>query len=677
MKKFIIAGVAALIAAVGAWFGIPVYADGEFKGALDGYFAGKTDERTGYQNAKLDYWKDQAEVGAVTDVVTVDVGGETLRMLVTFNDLVIEGYDLDAASTASAGADGKIEQLAERISWSGFTMVDEASGGKLTGKAGTLSGVKADKLDLNDLLGTIGAEFSDIKQADVRFDWQEGTDSIKAGLGALAVRDARSGGLSALNISNLSLGGTFAKDEVSGDFSMDWGSLALTDLKIGDLVSVQRAETNSSKARFNILAPNRAGGAPEPVAGNFSYDTYFVENADLNPEVFNIYPKFFELLKRPTGEPKPEEIAQVFEFFIAMMEDVVAKNTGMDVFEMTNLVIDVPKLQTQTIERISAQDYRGLKVGFMKISSVKQTTPVGATTSIDSLSYEGADLSALPAYLRTVLGDVVTPDSLVHAQNYYRDSTIAAAIPAITFGRWSLKNQNITLPNDTGIVIGDVLMVPMRADASGQVQFATIVSGIDLPMDKLAQSDPRAGAVLAMLQAQGIKQLSLGYGIDVTASPKAGTVNIDDLSVALKELAAVNISGKISGIDVEDLRKLPEQEWAGPLMQSGIGGLTIEAKDEGLRAVALKAFSEQRGGTPDQIAEGLAAQAEQLAAQLGSVRAASIGKALAAFLREGGSLKVTTAKTDPIPIIDIMMATQTQGPPAVLELLEIEAVHTP
>jgi len=76
MKKFIIAGVAALIAAVGAWFGIPVYADGEFKGALDGYFAGKTDERTGYQNAKLDYWKDQAEVGAVTDVVTVDVGGE-------------------------------------------------------------------------------------------------------------------------------------------------------------------------------------------------------------------------------------------------------------------------------------------------------------------------------------------------------------------------------------------------------------------------------------------------------------------------------------------------------------------------------------------------------------------------------------------------------------------------
>ena len=677
MKKLITAGIAALIAAAGAWFGVPVYADGEFKGALDGYFAAKTDERAGYQNAKLDYWKDRAQVGTVTDVVTIDIGGETLRMLVTVNNLVIEGYDLDAASTASAGADGKVEQLAERISWSGFTMTNEAGGGMLTGKAGALSGVKADKLDLNNILGTIGAEFADIKQADVGFEWQEGTDSIKAGLGAFAASNARSGGVIALKIGDLSLGGAFAKNEVSGDFSMDWGSLALNELRIGDLIAIKRAEINSLMASFSILAPNRAGGEPEPVAANISYDTYLLKNADLDPAAFNIYPRMLEILKRPAGEPKPEEIAQIFELFVTIMETVVAKNTGMDVFEMTNLVIDIPKLQTQTIERISAQDYRGLKVGLMEISGVKQTTTLGATSSIDSFAYEDADLSALPAYLHTVLGDVVTPDSLAHAQNYYRDTTIAAAIPAITFGRWHLKNQNITLPDDTSIRIGDVSMVPMRADANGQVQFATIVSGIDLPMDKLALRDPRAGAALAMLQAQGIEQLSLGYGIDVTASPKAGTVNIDDLSVTLKELAAVNISGKVSGIDIEELRKLPEQEWTGPLMQSGIGGLTIEAKDEGLRAIALKVFSEQRGGTPDQVAEGLAAQAEQLAAQLGSARAASIGKALAAFLREGGSLKVTAAKTDPTPIIDIMMATQTQGPPAVLELLQIEAVHTP
>lgn len=677
MKKLIIAGIAAAVAAVGAWFGVPVYADGEFKGALDNYFAGRTDERAGYQNAKLDYWKDRAEVGTVTDVVTIDVGGETLRMLVTVNDLTIEGYDLDAASTASTGADGKIEQLAERISWSGFTMTNEAGGGVLTGKAGALSGVKADKLDLNHILGTVGAEFADIKQADVGFEWQEGTDSIKAGLGAFAASDARSGGVSALNIGNLSLGGTFAKNEMSGDFSVDWGSLALEGLKIGALVSVRSAETHSSNASFNILAPNRAGGAPEPIAGSISYDTYLLKNADLDPAVFSIYPRMLEMLERTAGEPKPEEIAQLFEYLVAMMENVVAKNTGMDVFEMTNLVIDIPKIQTQTIDRISAQDYRGLKIGLMEVSGVKQTTPVGATTSIDSFVNQGADLSALPAYLRTVLGDVVTPDSLAHAQNYYRDTTIAAAIPAITFGRWHLKNQNITLPDDTSILIGDVSMVPMRADTGGEVQFATIVSGIDLPMEKLALRDPRAGAALAMLQAQGIEQLSLGYRIDVTASPKAGTVNIDDLSVALKELAAVNISGKVSGIDIEELRKLPEQEWTGPLMQAGIGGLAIEAKDERLRAIALKAFSEQRGGTPDQVAEGLAAQAEQLAAQLGSARAASIGKALAAFLREGGSLKVIAAKTDPTPIIDIMMATQTQGPPAVLELLQIEAVHTP
>ena len=98
----------------------------------------------------------------------------------------------------------------------------------------------------------------------------------------------------------------------------------------------------------------------------------------------------------------------------------------------------------------------------------------------------------------------------------------------------------------------------MRADANGQVQFAVIVSGIELPLDKLANSDPRVGGTLVTLQTQGIQQVLLGYKIDVTANPKAGTVNIEDLSVALKQLAAVNIFGKVSGIDIEELRKLPE-----------------------------------------------------------------------------------------------------------------------
>ena len=123
----------------------------------------------------------------------------------------------------------------------------------------------------------------------------------------------------------------------------------------------------------------------------------------------------------------------------------------------------------------------------------------------------------------------------------------------------------------------------MRDDANGQVQFAGIVSGIELPLDKLANRDPRVGETLVTLQTQGIQQVLLGYGILVTSSPKAGTVNIDDLSVALKELAAVNIFGRVRGIDIEERRKLPEQAWTGPLMQSGIEDLKIEVKNGVLR----------------------------------------------------------------------------------------------
>lgn len=682
MKKLIIAGIAAIAAAVGVWLGVPVYADSEFKGALDSYFATKADDRVGYQDAKLEYWQDRMEIGAVTDLATVEIAGQSLRVLVTFNDLVVEGYDLDEANAAMAGADGKTELIAQRISWSGFTLntgggLNEADLGAMAGKAGALDGVKADQLDLDNILKSVGLEVAAVQQGEIVFTWAKDAESMAARLSALDAQNLQSAGVNALKISGFELGGKFAKDETSGEFSMSWAEQSYEGLKVSDVLAVQRVEVKDAKANFSLSAPPPGGGAPEAVTGEVRYASYVIENGDVDYEVFNIYPKVFELAKLSDNEPQPEEIAQVFEFLVSILESIVEKNTGVDVLTMTDIVIDIPKLQTQSIKRMEARDYRGLKIGFLEVTEIKQSMPVGGDTIVDFFKSENIDLSALPAYLRAVFGNTITPDSLAHAQAYYESNPIAAAIPAISFGQWELKNQVISLPDGGSIRIGDVSMIPMRADAYGQVQFASTVSGMALPLDKLAENDLRASEAFAILHAQGIKQVSISYGIDVTASPKAGTVDVDTLSVALENLGAVSISGKVSGIDIEELRNLPEHEWSGPFMQSGVGGLRIQIKDEGLRQFAFNMLGQQQGGQPEQVAEGLAMQAEQLAGQFGSARATAVGQAIAAFLREGGAITVTAAKESPTPIIDIIMAMQTQGPPAVLEVLQIEAVQAP
>ena len=677
MKKLLFAGGLSVAIAAGIWFGVPIYAANKFKGELDAHFAEKSDARAGYDDAKLDYWKDRAEIGTVVDVLALEVGGVNLRFLATFKGLVVEGYDLDAANTAMAGADGISEQVAERISWSGFTMINETGSASLAGKAGALSGVKVDKLDLENIIASVGAAFGSVEQADIGFSLQDGADTFQVLMGSLAARQIASSGADAIDIANFEIDGVFAGNNASGDFSTDLGSLAYENLTIGELISVNRFENKAFNLELNVFVPTPGGDAPEAFTGKVSYDSYLIENADVDSAIFSFFPQLVDILKRPDGEPEPEEFAWVLEVLLSTMERTVASNTGMDVIQMTNFVMDFPKLQRQTIGRMEARDYRGLKIGRLEMVDVVQANPDGLTVRQGSQKYEGVDLSALPAYLRKVAGGVVTPDSLAHAQAHYRDSTIAEAIPPITFGRWQLQDQVFTLPDETSIHIGDVSMTPMRADAGGQIQFAMTVSGLTVPSDKLAETLPAARARLDMLKALGIEQVVVGYGIDITGNPAAGTINIDNLSVAMEQLGAISLSGKINGIDIEALRQLPQPAWSGPLMQSGIGDVAIEVNDESLRAFAFKVLSEQQGVNPDEMAEELATQAEQLAVQLGSERATSIGDAIAAFLREGGTVKFTAVQDEPALVDEIKTTLQTQGPTAVIDLLQVEAIHTP
>lgn len=685
MKRILtVSALALTVAAAAVWFGVPVYGEKSYKAALDAHFAGKTDPEAGYTGAKLDYWANRAEIATVTDVANFNIGGETLRALVTFDNVVIEGYDIKAAEAAIAGADGKSERVADAVSWSGFTISNKDGAGSLTGGPGEMQGIYADKLDLEDLFETAGATFADLKQADLLFEWAEDTDSVKFAIGTVEGSDISSASISMAQIGNAKLDAAFTKDEAKGAVTISWANSRAQGIANEALLTVDQWDHSDFILKMQITGPKKTlsrgtpetASTPETINATIGYKSYNVEKVYFDKEIFSLYPEMLAMAEKGDEDPSPEELARLAEMLVQMMERAVSLNTGADRFVMEEMSVDIAGLQQQTIKRAEARGYRGLKIAHMEMDGFTQVDAMGAESTIDRITIDGFDVSALPAYLRKIFGEEVTPTSLYHAQEFYQDNTIAAAIPALDFGRWKIKDQTARLADGTEIHFAHIGMDAMKSAPDGTISWASDIAGMTLPLEEIAKNDPRAGMALEMLKVHGVEKLEIGYGIDISASPTAGTIKIGGINMALTKLGKVSLAGNISGIDVEALRQMPESERSGAVMASEVGDIVLQISDEGMRAIVLDVMAQQRGGAPEQIATGLAMQAEQMAAQIGSPRAMALGKALGAFLKDGGTIKISAAKK-PTPLMSVMQALQTQGPPAVLNLLEIEAVHTP
>lgn len=676
ISAFALAGGAAAI-----WFGVPVYAEKSYKAALDAHFASKTDPQAGYTGAKLDYWSDRAEIGTITDVASFNIGGKTLRAYVTFENIVFKGYDIKAAESAISGADGNSERIADTVSWSGFTVSNKDGAGVLTGGAGELQGVHADQLDLDDLLQTVDAKFSAVNQMDLRIEWAEGPNSVELAIGTISGSDLAGSRTAAAQMIDAKLDISLGKDDAQGAVTATWADTRLQGIANEALLTIDQIDQSDFTMKMQITDPKSTQGAkaakkPETVNVNAGYKSYSLEKLSFDRSIFAIYPKILEMMERGDEEPSPAELANLTEMLVQMMERAVSLNTGADRFVMEGMSVDIAGLQQQTLERAEARGYRGLKIAHLEMNGLTQVDAMATESTVDRITIDDFDISALPAYLRKVLGDEVTPASLQHAQSFYQNNTIAAAIPTLDFGRWNIQNQTAKLADGTAVHFDHIGMDAMKSSPDGTVSWASDIAGMTLPLDQIAKRDPKAAMALGMLKAHGIEDLKIGYGIDISASPAAGTVQIGGVNVALAKLGNVSLAGNISGVDVEALRHMPERERPGALMASEVGDVVLQISDEGIRAIAFEVLGQQRGAKPDQVAAGLAMQAEQMAAQFSSPRATALGKAIGVFLKDGGTIKISAAKK-PAALMSVMMAMQTQGPPAVLNLLEIEAVHTP
>jgi len=625
MKKLMaIAIVLSGVAAAAVWFGLPVYAENQFRQSLDTWAASRPDGKAGYSDASFDYWAGRVTIGSLTEVIEAELGGAPVQLLVTMNGIVIEDYDYAAANRAATGKVQSGDRIASLIAWDSIAFVNDGGTLKGNGGAGQFSAFAATRVDPLKPLNARGLSFETYEQAPVDITFSDGPYALTATIGALRVS-----GYDREGIAEIAIGKTEAK------------------LVGGDDQSVEIA-----------------------------WDTYRIEGARMDESIVDLYADLFQMLASMDDRPQPEEIARIAEETLRFYELAEEQKLGFRKVAMDNLVFEMAGVQSIRIGRVEGSDIEGLKIGSIVSTDTHQTDVLGNVSTIERNEIRDVDMSALPAYARKVLGAPITVGSLDAARDFYASNTIAAAIPAIDLGVWEYVGQTIRTPDGQDITFDRMALDSWKATENGNIILAFSVEGMSMNIDAIP-ADPNAQMALTVLKSQGIETLKINMNFSVEFSPTDGELTVNQTALSVDQLAALEITGKVGGLDVEKIRNMPPEARSTAVMSMSVETLKVSLNDRGGRDVAFTLLGAQSGASPQDMAFALSLQAQQMIGNLGSARAEAIGEAAAAFVQSGGTLVLEASAEQPAPIIQLILKAQTEGPAAVLDLLQVEASHQP
>lgn len=668
------------IAAAGVWFGLPVYAENQFRQSLDAWAASRPGGRAAYADATLDYWAAQATLGSVTDVIPFSVGGETILVFATAKGVVIEGYDFAAANRVAAGESPEGEQIARRVSWRSIEFVNEAGNLTATGGEGGIDGFSAAAINPLNPREAAGVQMAAFRQTPMQIEFTEDGGAIQATIGNVSARN-----FSARGFDEISIGPVIVEMATGADANAEltMAGVKASGLVRGEPTRLALYESSGDRISFDFPADAASEMAPdefraERLKGHFGIGKSRLEDVRIDEQQYGLYRQVIELLAEQDRSRRLDHAAPLGESMIRLLERAVELETGIGTFAFERLELEMQDLQSLTISSIAGQDSIGLRLGSIEILDQVQTDAEGNRISLERAVTRGSDLTALPDYLRKVFGSPVSEDSLERAEAFYRDNPIAATIPAIDFGSAEYTGQKVEMATGQTLEFGAIRMDAMKADAKGDITLAFGFDGVTADLSALQDApDPQAQMGFAILQSQGVEQLDMGFSVALQFSPADGELRVNGVEVAEQHLASVGVNGVIGGIDVEKMRQLPPEARSSVLMSAALSRLEVSLTDLGGRDIAFHMMGGQSGASPEEIAFALSLQAREMLDSLGTVRAADIGDAAAAFLVSGGGLRLTANSDEPLPVAQVMLLAQTEGPGAVLDLLKVEAEHLP
>ncbi|MDF1733821.1 MAG: hypothetical protein P1U37_00960, partial [Minwuia sp.] len=409
----------------------------------------------------------------------------------------------------------------------------------------------------------------------------------------------------------------------------------------------------------------------------FSVETYQLTDLRYDPQVLALWQSLIEYLaaQEPGAKPDPAELTEFLEAYLVILERARDLQTGIGHAGLTGMKARFGEATSVSIDRLDIREIFGLKGGSFEVAGISQQGAGDARSSIERYQGRVGDLSALPAWLRTVFGTPLTQDSLQKARAWAAGKTLAELVPVFDLGTFSMEGLDAAGPDGKPVRVDFFAIESIRVGADASVEMAFRMDGISAPLDSAAGTQPQAAMLLQMLKANGVEDLQLGTAISLKAglADSTGALGIGMSGTGLAELTA---ELDLTGVDFEKLRHAPAQQRNMVALSSDLARARITLIDQGLRLLLLESQAAQRpGATAEMIGTQFAAMAEQMGASMGTDASRAIGQQLAAFITAGGTLEVSTGLQTPLPVIQLM-GLQRQPPASIIDTLGITAIHS-
>lgn len=279
---------------------------------------------------------------------------------------------------------------------------------------------------------------------------------------------------------------------------------------------------------------------------------------------------------------------------------------------------------------------------------------MGNTTKMASATSEGGDISKILPWMVKAEMPPVSPEPLL----YIGGGTVSGLDydimgTKVTIASYSVEPINFywLVPSELKLTLSDMVIVPAPANA-------------------------------AELQAMGLSQLDLDFGLDWAFDGAAGTAQLKELRIDESSLFNTNLSLDLTGINLAQIADPAAMQMA--LMQIGIVSGQLVVKNNGGFDKMLAMGAKEQGSTPEAMREQMLAQLTAMESGMPgpdgqpvplSDRMKGIVAALKSYIASPGTLTVRMQPAQPINAMNGMGAMM--DPMAAADALGITVEATP
>ena len=308
--------------------------------------------------------------------------------------------------------------------------------------------------------------------------------------------------------------------------------------------------------------------------------------------------------------------------------------------------------------------------------------PAPEPLKLDSLAIDGTRVATPTGELS--LGDfkldaLVVPATVKAAPQEWSTLYRTASIGPVAFTTGGAKPYSF-----------EKLSATIEPAEGGVIRSKSVLEGMFV--DLSAIGDARLTGFANALGYSELKGRMTGDGVYDFAS---GEVSIDDVTIDLDDVAALSVAYKMTGYTPDFVTRMNELSLnAAATAQDGkaaqpdpaammklLGELKLESakvslKDDSIVGRALKFQAAQMKTSPEQLAAGAPMFVGMGMAQLGAPEfTQQVSAAIGSFLQNPGTLTVSAVPAEPVPLLDVVGASQ-RAPKAVIDLLNVKVEAT-